>query len=125
MQCVAQTPTFDRSAKECGMSDEERHNIVTFIAENPDAGDLIKGTGGARKLRFSLGNKGKSGGVRVVTYFAGEDIPVFLLDVFKKGDKINLTAAERNELKAELGDMAENYRAANKAKLAQLQEKAG
>ncbi len=125
MQCVAQTPSFEASAKDCGMSDDEKHKIVTFIAENPDAGDLIKGTGGARKVRFPFKKKGKSGGVRIVTYFCGEDIPVFLLDVFKKGDKINLSQAERNELKAVLGSMAENYRAANKAKLAQLQERTG
>jgi len=125
MQCVAQTPTFESSAKDCGMSDDEKHKVVTFVAENPDAGDLIKGTGGARKIRFPFKSKGKSGGVRVVTYYCGEDIPVFLLDVFKKGDKINLSQAERNELKALLGDMADDYRAANRAKLAQLQERVG
>ena len=125
MHCVTQTHSFEAAAKECGMTDDERHKIVTFIAENPDAGDLIQGTGGARKVRFPFKNKGKSGGVRVVTYFCGEDIPVFLLDVFKKGDKINLSKAERNELKVELGKMADEYRAANRAKLAQLQEKVG
>lgn len=125
MQCVVETDAFISAAKECGMTDEERHKIVTFVAENPGAGDLIPGTGGARKLRFPFKNKGKSGGVRVVTYFDGEDIPVFLLEVFSKGDKINLSKAERNELKAILGDMAKNYRAANNAKIARLQEKAG
>lgn len=125
MQCVVETDSFIAAAKDCKMSEEERHNIVTFVAENPLAGDVILGTGGARKLRFPLRNKGKRGGVRVVTYYAGEDIPVFLLEVFAKGDRINLTQAERNEFRAILGEMADNYRAANRAKLAQLQEKAG
>lgn len=125
MQCVVETKSFIGAASDCGISDEDRHKIVTFVAENPDAGDVIKGTGGARKIRFGHKNKGKSGGVRVVTYFDGEDIPVFLLDVFEKGDRINLSQAERNELRAILGDMAQHYRAANKAKLAQLQEKVG
>lgn len=125
MQCVLETDAFISAAKDCGMTEDERHKIVTFIAENPKAGDVIKGTGGARKIRFPFRTKGKSGGVRVVTYFDGEDIPVFVLDVFKKGDRINLSQTERNEFRSILGDMAKNYRAANNAKLAQLQEKAG
>lgn len=125
MHCVIETPSFENSAKASGISDQERHEITTFVAENPLAGDLIKGTGGARKLRMPMGNRGKSGGVRIVTYFAGEDIPVFLLDVFKKGDKINLSHKERNELKSILADMADNYRARIRAKVADLKEKAG
>ena len=125
MQCVVETDAFIKAAKDCGMTDDQRHRIVTFVAENPGAGDLIVGTGGARKIRFPFKGKGKSGGVRVVTYFDGEDIPVFLLEVFSKGDKINLSQSERNELRSILGEMAENYRAANNAKLAQLQEKMG
>ena len=50
---------------------------------------------------------------------------MFLLEVFKKGDKINLSQSERNEMKAILGEMANDYRAANEAKLAKLQERAG
>lgn len=125
MQCVIETEGFVNAAKDCGMSDEERHKVVTFVAENPMAGEVIQGTGGARKLRFPLKNKGKRGGVRVITFYSGEDIPVFLLEIFAKGDRVNLSKAERNEFKAILGDMVENYRAANKAKLANLQERAG
>lgn len=106
-----------------GLSEDENHKIVTYLAENPDAGDLIKGTGGARKVRFPLRNKGKSGGVRIVTYYCDEDIPVFLLDVFSKGDRINLSKAECNELKEILRDLAQDYRERNKSKIADLQEK--
>jgi mRNA-degrading endonuclease RelE of RelBE toxin-antitoxin system len=54
------------------------------MALHPDAGDIMPGTGGARKVRFSGRGKGKSGGYRVITFFAADDIPVFLIDVYSK-----------------------------------------
>ena len=125
MQCVIEQESFVTAAKAAGLTAEQRHEIVTFVSKNPQAGDVIKGTGGARKLRFKHGAKGKSGGIRIVTYYCGEDVPVFLLEVYKKGEKINLSQAERNELRAILLDTAESYRAANAAKLLDLQEKVG
>ena len=116
MHTVVETSSFAKGADEAELNDEEKHQIKVFIAGNPTAGDLIPGTGGARKLRFPFRQKGKSGGVRVVTYYAGEDIPVFLLDVFKKSDRINLSKKERNELKEVLSGLAEDYRKSVKEK---------
>jgi hypothetical protein len=59
----------------------------------------MEGTGGCRKLRFAIRGKGKSGGVRTITFYSGESLPVFLLTVFSKGQKANLTKAERNNLR--------------------------
>ncbi len=84
--------------------------MIDFIAANPDAGDVIPGTGGARKLRFGIKGKGKSGGARVVTFYSGLDIPVFLLAIFSKNQKINLSQKERNELKGELRGLVRDYR---------------
>jgi hypothetical protein len=58
----------------------------------------MEGTGGVRKLRWGRGDQGKSGGVRVIYYFYDELMPLYLLTLFAKGDKDNLTKAERNEL---------------------------
>jgi hypothetical protein len=80
------------------------------IAQNPDAGDEMRGTGGARKIRFAGRGKGKSGGYRIVTFYAGKDIPVFLLSIFSKGEKADLSQAERNEFKQILTSLAETYR---------------
>ena len=77
-------------------------------------------TGGARKVRFAGRGKGKSGGYRVVTYFAGEDIPVFLLALFSKGERENLSKAERNALRKELAGIAADYRALVRARVAEL-----
>ena len=84
-----------------------------LVAENPAIGDPMPGTGGARKLRFAAKGKGKSGGYRVITFYTGEDIPVFLLDIYAKGQKINLSQEEKNTLRRVLQRLAEAYRSKN------------
>ncbi|MFN0101552.1 MAG: type II toxin-antitoxin system RelE/ParE family toxin [Bryobacteraceae bacterium] len=76
---------------------------------NPKAGDVIVGTGGARKVRFAGRSKGKSGGYRVITFFTGPGIPVFLLNVFAKNEKSTLTKKESAALKEILGAIANSY----------------
>jgi hypothetical protein len=66
---VIETPAYLASARDVGLGEQERDEIVTYLARHPDAGDLMLGTGGARKLRFAGRSKGKSGGYRVVTFF--------------------------------------------------------
>jgi hypothetical protein len=110
MQAVVETDIYLRDAKTLGVSEEERATIVDYLAGNPDAGDEIKGTGGARKIRFAGRGKGKSGGYRVVSFYSGANIPVFLLNVFAKNEKTDLTKAERNEFKATLAALANAYR---------------
>lgn len=111
MQGVIETQTFLKDAADAGMAEEERLAIISSIAEDPKQGDLMAGTGGVRKVRFAGRGKGKSGGYRVVTYFAAADVPVLLLAVINKGERANLSRAERNELKKELQGFADDYRA--------------
>ncbi len=99
MQTIIETRAYLAAAEDTGMSEEEKQAVVDTVAANPGAGAIMKGTGGARKLRVAKPETGKSGGYRVITYYAGEDIPVFLLTVFGKGEKDNLTHEERNDLK--------------------------
>jgi hypothetical protein len=98
MHTVIETRAFLAAAAVAGMTDEERERAVIQIAENPRAGDLVKNAGGCRKVRVAGRSKGKSGGYRVITYFGGEDSPVFLLTVFSKGERADLSQAERNAL---------------------------
>jgi hypothetical protein len=109
LHVVVETSEFIARAAET-MTEEERLSLIDHLAENPKAGDIMKGTGGARKLRWAARGKGKSGGVRAITYYAGKDLPVFLLTVFGKGEKANLTKAERNDLKKILDDLAAEYK---------------
>jgi hypothetical protein len=110
METVVETPDYLRDAKAAGIDVEDRRSIVDHLAANPAAGDLIVGSGGARKIRFAAPGRGKSGGYRVVTYYGGGELPVFLLNVFKKGDRVNLSKAEINELREELSHLAREYR---------------
>jgi hypothetical protein len=110
VQTVIETEAYLSDAKRAGLSEQERMSIVECIARDPQAGDEIQGTGGARKIRFAGKGKGKRGGYRVITFFSGTDIPVFLLNVFAKNERVDLTQVERNEFKATLGALAAAYR---------------
>ena len=74
---VIETPDFVSDAKNAGMSQEEVEAVVLHVGKKPQAGDRIVGTGGARKIRFAGRSQGKSGGYRVISYFGGDDVPVF------------------------------------------------
>jgi len=100
VQSVIETSAYIAAAKDAGMEADEMIAVVTTIATNPEAGEIMPGCGGARKLRVAKPGRGKSGGYRVITYYAGTDYPVFLLTVFGKNEKANLSPAERNALAA-------------------------
>jgi hypothetical protein len=74
------------------------------LAARPKAGDLDEGTGGVRKLRWGRGAQGKSGGVRVIYYVHSEKMPLYLLTLFAKNERANISKVQRNEL-AELVDL--------------------
>ncbi|WP_282611310.1 type II toxin-antitoxin system RelE/ParE family toxin [Pelagibius sp. Alg239-R121] len=110
MQTVIWTQTFETQARRCRLSDDELKDIVSVISDDPLSGDIIAGTGGARKIRHAGRGQGKSGGYRTIHYFGGDDVPVFLLAIYGKGTKANLTKAEKNELAKVLPLIADAYR---------------
>jgi hypothetical protein len=110
MQTVVETASYLADAKAAGLTEAERDAVVEMIATRPDAGDEIGGTGSARKVRVAGRSKGKSGGYRVITFYSGRDLPVFLLAAYAKGEKANLSKTERNELKSILRDIVREYR---------------
>ena len=81
LHVVAELPQFVRDADRMGLSVHELQTVVNEIAANPLQGDEIRGSGGVRKVRFAGRGKGKSGGYRLITFHAAEDIPVFLLNI--------------------------------------------
>jgi hypothetical protein len=109
LHTVVETPEFLSGAKRV-LLEAERAALVDFLAENPTTGDLMQGTGGARKFRWAARGKGKSGGARAITFYAGPDVPVFLMAIFGKGEKANISQAERNELREVLAGIAVEYR---------------
>ena len=106
---VVETPSFLRDVKKI-LTEEDRGDLIAFLAYNPTAGDILRGTGGVRKIRWAREGEGKSGGFRVVYFFHSTDIPLFALSVFAKNEKANLTQAERNELKELTAILVNEYR---------------
>jgi mRNA-degrading endonuclease RelE of RelBE toxin-antitoxin system len=109
MQTVVETPSYLADAERL-FSPRERLAIVDRLAADPRCGSVIPGSGGIRKVRFGFAGRGKSGGARVIYLFSGEDLPVFVLAVFAKNEKANLSPAERNTLARLVADMIRNYR---------------
>ena len=110
MHSVVETPTFLSHCRRAGILDQDDHfDIVDAIAEDPEAGDMMRGTGGAMKRRFPGRGKGKSGGYRTISYYAGDDVPVLLLALLNKGERENLSQAERNGLRTLLLTYAREY----------------
>lgn len=95
LQTVVELPEFQRRAKAV-MSDGEREAAIVWIAENPEAGTSLGG--GLRKVRISREGQGKRGGFRTIYVFGGRHMPIFLVTVFAKNDKANLTAKEQAAL---------------------------
>ena len=105
---VVKTPEFQRRTRAI-MSEEKRLALIDFIARPQDAGVSIGG--GVRKARFARKGGGKSGGYRVIHFFSeAEPVPIFLITVFAKNEKANLTQAE-TALVRSLGKLlADSYR---------------
>ena len=102
MRTVAETPVFVRYAAEV-WTDAERQEFISFIAANPLAGDVIRGSGGCRKVRWSRGGMGKRGGARII-YFLAEDETIWLLIVYTKAKFDTLPASFLAELKKGIED---------------------
>jgi hypothetical protein len=109
MQTVVETPSYLADAERL-FSPQERLAIVDRLATDPTCGVVIPGSGGIRKVRFGFGGRGKSGGARIVYLFSGKSLPVFVLAVFAKNEKADLSKAERNALARMVTDMIESYR---------------
>ncbi len=96
---VAETQPFARAADRI-WSEVERTELVDFVAHNPEAGDVIPGTGGVRKLRWARAGSGKRGGARVVYFFYRPDCPLYLLLAYAKAQASDLSADEKRVVAA-------------------------
>lgn len=94
------TSIFESQWKRMDLTDDDLRRLQLEILQNPEQGIIMQGTGGLRKIRFALENRGKSGSARVcyIDFVVYET--VFLLTVYPKNEKDNLTPKERNDFKA-------------------------
>lgn len=110
MQTVVETRTYIARAKAEGMTEDEMRFAVDLIASSPEAGDVIVGSGGCRKVRIPGKGRGKAGGYRIVTLFGGGHMPVFMLTVLSKGSRANFSDAEVAQMKLAAKEIVDAYR---------------
>jgi len=96
---VAETQAFARLAEKI-WSEDERAELVDYVAHNPEAGNVIPGTGGVRKLRWARAGSGKRGGARVVYFYYRPDCPLYLLLAYAKAQASDLSADEKKAVAA-------------------------
>ena len=93
--CVGETALFARQAESI-WSNDERSAFIDFIARNPEAGDLIPDTGGVRKVRWKRQGSGKRGGARVIYFYYQADKPLYLLMVYAKAQREDISPSEKH-----------------------------
>jgi RelE toxin of RelE / RelB toxin-antitoxin system len=106
---VIELAGYRRRAAEL-LSVEEQDAVISLVAYEPTCGDVMPGTGGLRKVRIGRGGIGKRGGARVVYYFHASDVPIFLLAVYAKNEKADLTPAEKKEFASLLKELLGQWR---------------
>lgn len=89
MATVKATATYLKRAARL-LSEAERDALHRFVAGNPDAGDVVAGTGGVRKLRWGMAGQGKRGGARVLQLYFQHRATVWLVDIYAKREKVDL-----------------------------------
>jgi hypothetical protein len=99
MLTIAETDVFTKQANAL-FTEAELDDLKLLLAVNPEAGDVIKGTGGLRKLRWKARQKGKRGGARVIYFYYNETIPVQLLLAYSKTEQEDLTPHQQQVLSA-------------------------
>jgi len=105
---VVELPTFQKLASRLWDHDE-RDRMIDFIARNPEAGDLMPGTGGIRKLRWQRHGMGKRGGARVVYFYHDPAMPVFLLLAYAKARQEDMTTDEKRQAAAIVAALKRQY----------------
>jgi mRNA-degrading endonuclease RelE of RelBE toxin-antitoxin system len=94
-----ESPVFTRQVIAL-LSDDSYAEFQRFLAKQPDAGDVIQGSGGLRKIRWAAHGKGKRGGVRVIYFHVSGRQQIRMLLAYRKGVKDDLTASEKRVLRA-------------------------
>lgn len=108
MHTIVETEEYNKKSKGL-LDEEERESLKEHLAMMPTAGTIMPGTGGVRKVRWQIQGKGKRGGVRIIYYYHSELMPLFLITLFGKNEKSNLTQAERNDLAKFIPMLIKNY----------------
>lgn len=100
-----ESPRFYKRWIALGFSEEDLLELQLVLISDPKIGPVMRGTGRLRKMRYAFEDRGKSGSVRVLYVDFEEHERIFLLNVFAKDEKENLTRDERNKVKKALSKL--------------------
>ncbi|MGD9967902.1 MAG: type II toxin-antitoxin system RelE/ParE family toxin [Hyphomonadaceae bacterium] len=92
------------------LEEGEREQLKIYLAANPEAGVVIRGTGGVRKLRWAASGRGKRGGGRVIYYFHDTEMPLYLFKFFTKASETDLSQKEKKELSAIIASIVTEHK---------------
>jgi mRNA-degrading endonuclease RelE of RelBE toxin-antitoxin system len=84
------------------LSDDEYKGLQNYLLQYPEAGKVVPGSGGVRKIRWRMAGKGKSSGVRVIYYFKKQDDEIWLLTIYSKNEVENIPAHVLREIAKEI-----------------------
>jgi hypothetical protein len=90
---------FEKQCKRVGLTEDDVRALENILLPTPDIGDIIEGTGGLRKFRYALPNRGKSGGARIIYIDFLSYEKIYFVTTYSKSETDNLSRAEKNELK--------------------------
>ena len=102
MRTIIESPIFTRLWPDY-WTESERGDFISYLAATPDAGDLIPGSGGCRKIRWNIHGRGKSGGVRVIYTAQLKSGAIVLLTIYSKSATENIPAHLLKQIAEELG----------------------
>ena len=105
---IAETHSFQKESQKI-LGESEVDKLKNFLSLNPQSGDIFPGLRGIRKIRWQVNQKGKSGGARVIYFFYNTNIPVFLLDIYKKSEKSDLSSKEKKMLNNMVDELIDSY----------------
>jgi hypothetical protein len=105
---VGETAVFMRQAGAL-WTDDERFEFIDFIARNPEAGDLIPASGGVRKVRWGRQGSGKRGGVRVIYFYHDPGMPLYLLMIYAKAQRDDLSPDARRTVQGLVARLKEAH----------------
>ncbi len=106
MITIVELPSFLKAVKKF-FSEDDKRKLYTFLIKNPEQGDIIQGTSGVRKMRFALGNKGKSGGSRVIYYYHISESEILMLTAYAKNVQEDLTQGQKNAMRDSIKQLKE------------------